>query len=150
MALQTTLTKDTFVNITYNFDDGDVFLLDVQPVNAHDVCLGRGVAKSFTYTNKYTNLGLNNVSALPGALKVYPNPVGIGQELRLSFLTLPAGSYTLSLSSVTGQEVLKQSYSWTGGNGDLRLSTAALSDGVYFLRWISEKGEGVVRVKVGL
>lgn len=150
MALQTTLTKDTFVNITYNFDDGDVFLLDVQPVNAHDVCLGRGVAKSFTYANKYANLGLNNVSALPGALKVYPNPVGVGQELRLSFLMLPAGSYTLSLSSVTGQEVLKQTYSWTGGNSELKLSTAGLSDGVYFLRWVSEKGEGVVRVKVGL
>lgn len=150
LLLQSTLTKDTFLDITYNFDDGDIFLLDVQPVNAHDVCLGHGAAKAFTYANKHANLGLNNMSVQSGGLKVYPNPAGVGQELRLSFFTLPAGSYTLSLRSVTGREALRSSYSWTGGNGEFRVNTAGLSDGIYFLRWVGEKGEGVVRVKVGL
>jgi hypothetical protein len=150
MALQTVLTRDTFANITYNFDDGDVFLLDVQPVNAHDVCLGRGVAEPFTYANKYANLGLNNVPAQQGALKLYPNPVKGGGDLVLSFQGLPVGGYMLSLSSVTGQVILRERYSWTGVDGELRMRTGELSEGVYFLRWVGEKGEGVVRVKVGM
>jgi hypothetical protein len=150
LALQGTLTKDTFMNITYNFDDGDVFLLDVQPVNAHDVCLGHGITKSFTYADRYGNLGLGNAAAQPGVLKVYPNPVKAGGELRVSFGSLPTGNYSLSLSSVAGQQVLRQDYFWSGGNGELKLGTRDLSEGIYFLRWASAAGEGVVRVKVGL
>jgi hypothetical protein len=147
--VQSTLTRDTSMPITYNIVDGGMYLLDVAPLNAHNVCMEYSKLTPFIFADKYKNLSVPAAGTAEAQLKVYPNPVAQGSELQLNFQTLPIGSYSISLISISGQELASQQFFNSASNGTTILKTQSLADGIYFLRWKGEAGQGAVRLRIG-
>jgi hypothetical protein len=148
LILQNALTKDTFLNITTSMADGGEYVIDVVPVNAHDVCLQYSAPKPFIYADKYKNLGVEVVGA--GAqVAAYPNPLKSGSDLQVNLKALPTGNYNLSLISVNGQVVGSQDIFYSGSNSAISLKTQNCADGIYFLRWKGTEGQGVIRLRIG-
>lgn len=146
--LQTTLTKDTFTDITANIVDGGLYLIDITPVNAHDVCLNYSAPRPFTFADRYANLSVGTAGASDAQLVVYPNPVSAGADLNVNFQAMPPGNYTLSLTTISGQTVRSQEYKHTGGTKVFNFNTQTCAEGLYFLRWKSEVAQGATRIQV--
>lgn len=77
-----------------------------------------------------SSTGLQSLINVP--LTVYPNPVGVSEEIRIS--GLQNGEYNLSCYDVNGREVFADNFSVTGK--EIRETTSGLSGGLYLLRLV--------------
>ncbi len=78
-----------------------------------------------------TITGIQNNTQAVTSLKAFPNP--FADELKLVFNSNESKSMAYALYDVMGKEVLKDKLSVTQGENQLKLNTANIGKGVYFL-----------------
>jgi len=79
---------------------------------------------------------------LESQISVYPNPVTNG-NLNISFNSIPfdsSSSIDLQIVNTNGQVVFEKSYSNLNNNQPLSIDINSLTNGIYFLRLLSDEG----------
>jgi len=95
-----------------------------------------------TYSGTHL-LGFNENQSLIEGIVTYPNPVD--DQLTLSMVSKKDALVVVSLCDLTGRIVISESRSLMKGNNTLRLNTAQLQSGIFFLRITSDDGTNLVR-----
>ncbi len=91
-----------------------------------------------------TITGIQNNPHAVTSLKAYPNP--FADELRLAFNSDENKAMTYALYDVMGKEILKDKLSVNSGENELKLSTANVGKGIYFLSLTDGKKVATIKV----
>lgn len=67
-------------------------------------------------------------------LSIYPNPVGVGEEINISFKSTRKDAGKLVLINQFGQEVYSRAVQIKVGGNLLKISTGLLSSGIYYVK----------------
>jgi hypothetical protein len=87
---------------------------------------------------------------MSSSVLLYPNPVNGKSAVHVQLIYKPAGTYTLTLYTTQGQQILRQIVQHSGGTQTVTLSnTHSLAAGQYTLEVKNEKGKkDVIAVQV--
>ncbi|MCP9235577.1 T9SS type A sorting domain-containing protein [Lewinella sp. JB7] len=125
-------TSDTSAVIRNILTPNRRYYWRVRPLNRYDL------SGSFSEISQFRNGATTTATidpAFDAAISLAPNPVGGGQELRLSGSGLTNGRLEYTLFSSDGRQLLRRDgVQLTNGSFQQTISTASLSPGVYFLR----------------
>ena len=64
---------------------------------------------------------------------MYPNPMHVGQDLKLNYTSLKSGTANIQLTNVLGAKVINTNLSVTSGNNTLTVAAGHLAPGVYYV-----------------
>ncbi len=116
----------------------------IRPYNAQYTCNHISNQASFSTGTISAVKDINGLSNLT----VYPNPVGTGDEFRISLEVAERTVLDLRLISVTGQVIQQTNWDVPAGPTNYRLNTTDLTPGIYLLQLRSE--DGVLSRKVAV
>jgi hypothetical protein len=87
----------------------------------------------------YGSLQSFRTLAIPEGLRAYPNPIGRGTNMRITYATIVPGNYVLQLISQTGQLVWELPVNVQAGfiNRDVQIPVG-IGSGIYHLRLVNE------------
>lgn len=83
---------------------------------------------------KYSNVVKLELQGISEGVRVFPNPMVVGENLQVQMLRKPVGTYMLTLYNSNGQRVMQQQIQHQGGSNTHSLPQAsALARGTYTL-----------------
>ncbi len=142
---QEAVTADTSLDLSVDFRDRASLKVTVTPMNSRNVCGLTSQSHPFLATDEHVKLDVADVVANnDGTIRVAPNPVRGGNNIRVYTGDMTAGDYQIYLYNMNGQTVLQQSYSAFNGAEYFELSTQSMPAGVYFLKAIGNNGVQLV------
>ncbi len=148
MTMEEILLTDTFYTSPLVYLPRVSFLpyrWQVQPINQSYACTGMSPAQNFNTQNPTHLRAIESISSFAA----FPNPVGRGQAIQLEANASKNISTTLRLLSITGKEMLQQTWDLELGNNHKSLSTSNLAAGVYLLYLEGEQRKMVQKIVVG-
>jgi hypothetical protein len=122
-------TTNTSVQVTFPLVDAVNYTVKITPYNAKNLSGAVIATHQFTYT---TALGVDDIDMTAANFEIGPNPSN--NEVSINVAELKRGNYSLSITNITGQSVLKQPFEHNGGTFNTTLRTAELNNGIYFLK----------------
>src|SRR5690606_24485105 len=111
------------------------YTITVIPMNGVNICGDVTTENVATYTNETTTLSVLNFAANQDMM-MSPNPANT--EVRISLSGFAKGSYALSLTSLDGKSVYRQTLQHNSGNNVFTIPVRDLPAGMYFLRLAGE------------
>ncbi|MDP2385819.1 MAG: PKD domain-containing protein [Bacteroidota bacterium] len=158
-------------NLNYYWDFGDgisstqQYPFHTYTVPGHyDICLtvqGDSCVSSFcdsSSVHRMTSSGMSsfNVLASPTGVKtnesvisminIFPNPVT--DELNLQLITAEAKDLEIVLSDMLGKTIIKNEFSISAGENQIKLNTSEISNGVYMISITDKKGNRIKAAKI--
>lgn len=130
----TTLATTSTTNYTDNFAVGKLYYrIKVTDIDGN-----------VTYSNSAKLSIFNDQFSM---ITAFPNPM-VGKTLNISFVNVAKGNYSVTITNLLGQKVLKQSFNFSGGNFIKSISTGVLAKGVYNLVVNEEGGKQVYQANL--
>lgn len=68
-----------------------------------------------------------------GITNMYPNPLHVGQDLKLNYTSIKSGTANIQLTNVLGTKVVNTNLSVTAGNNALSVAAGHLTPGIYYV-----------------
>ncbi|MEO0895718.1 MAG: LamG-like jellyroll fold domain-containing protein [Bacteroidota bacterium] len=94
-------------------------------------------------THTYSDIKSINLNG--DVLWAYPNPVKLGEEIKVDMALSNSNSGRLEIYDLSGRSVYRQDVSLTDGKGGIGLDSGILEPGGYLILLIGSKGEKLVR-----
>ncbi len=73
-----------------------------------------------------------------GITNMYPNPLHVGQDLKLNYTSIKTGTANIQLVNLLGKKVVNTTVSVNEGNNALSVAVGHLTPGIYYVTLISE------------